>query len=220
MITIDHVTKKIRGTLVLQDVDLVLQPGIVAGFSGINGSGKTMLMRCMAGLVKPTSGSIDIDGKQLWKDISFPPSIGALIEGPAFVDTYSGLDNLDLIASIKRRITREEAAEAMTRVGLEPGDKKKYRKYSLGMKQRLGIAAALMERPDVVLLDEPTNALDAKGIDLLKGLVRDEKERGATVVLTCHDQAILQELADVVHFMESGRITGREDVEKGGAPDA
>ncbi len=219
MIDINGLTKKIRGSLVLQDINLTIEPGVITGLSGINGSGKTMLLRVIAGLIKPTSGSVSIDGLQLWKDISFPKSIGVLIEGPAFIDTYSGFDNLELIASINKRIDSQGITTMLQKVGLDPHDKKKYRKYSLGMKQRLGIAAALMEHPDIVLLDEPTNALDAKGVDLLKELVQEAKRQGSTVVLTCHDRTILQELADVVYFMESGRILGGETMSKGAAVD-
>lgn len=214
MIDINDLTKKIRGVPVLQDINLTIEPGVVTGLSGINGSGKTMLLRAIAGLIKPTEGSVTIDGLRLWKDISFPKSIGALIEAPAFIDTYSGFANLELIASINKRIGAEGIASTLREVGLDPADKRKYRTYSLGMKQRLGIAAALMEHPDIVLLDEPTNALDAQGVELLKTLVQNEKQRGATVVLTCQDRTVLRELADVVHSMEAGRITSCETVAK------
>lgn len=214
MITIDKVSKDINGVCVLQDICMTANPGRVTGLSGINGSGKTMLMRAIAALIKPTEGTIEIDGKQLWRDIAFPNSIGVLIENPAFLDTYTGFKNLDMIASIRQRIDREQIRETIRKVGLDPDDKKKYRKYSLGMKQRLGIAAAIMEKPDIVLLDEPTNALDSKGVDILKKLVWEERQRGATVVITCHDHAILRELADEIYFMEEGRVTNHEVLDK------
>lgn len=206
MIEINAVSKTIRHAQVLKDITLSLDPGKVAGFSGINGSGKTMLMRTLAGLIKPSAGSVVIDGKTLWKDISFPPSMGILIEGPAFIDSYSGKANLSLIASIKKSIGKDEIEAVLEQVGLDPCDKKKYRKYSLGMKQRLGIAAAVMEQPEVVLLDEPTNALDSKGVAMLKQLVVKERDRGAVVVLSCHDKEILEELADVIYHLEQGSI--------------
>ena len=212
MIKIEGVTKSIKGSMVLENVSMTAESGVVTGLSGINGSGKTMLMRVIAALVKPSDGMVEIDGKLLWRDMAFPDSVGALIENPAFLDTYTGFANLEMIASIRNRGGKDRIGEVIRKVGLDPDDKKKYRKYSLGMKQRLGIAAAILEEPEIVLLDEPTNALDSAGVDILKDIVFEEKARGATVVITCHDQVILHELADKVYFMESGRIVGYEDV--------
>lgn len=212
MIKIEGVTKSIKGSMVLENVSMTAESGVVTGLSGINGSGKTMLMRVIAALVKPSDGMVEIDGKLLWRDMAFPDSVGALIENPAFLDTYTGFANLEMIASIRNRVGKDRIGEVIRKVGLDPDDKKKYRKYSLGMKQRLGIAAAILEEPEIVLLDEPTNALDSAGVDILKDIVFEEKARGATVVITCHDQVILHELADKVYFMESGRIVGYEDV--------
>ncbi|RDB69874.1 multidrug ABC transporter ATP-binding protein [Eggerthella sinensis] len=212
MIKIEGVTKSIKGSMVLENVSMTAESGVVTGLSGINGSGKTMLMRVIAALVKPSDGMVEIDGKLLWRDMAFPDSVGVLIENPAFLDTYTGFANLEMIASIRNRVGKDRIGEVIRKVGLDPDDKKKYRKYSLGMKQRLGIAAAILEEPEIVLLDEPTNALDSAGVDILKDIVFEEKARGATVVITCHDQVILHELADKVYFMESGRIVGYEDV--------
>ena len=143
-ITVKNVVKKIRGNLVADQVNLTLHSGTVYGLCGYNGCGKTMLMRLIAGLIVPTEGEIQFDGKVLGKDISFPPSMGILIESPAFLGGMSGFENLKLLASIQGKITDETVRKAIARVGLDPKDKKKYRKYSLGMKQRLGIAAAIM----------------------------------------------------------------------------
>lgn len=129
-----------------------------------------------------------------------------MIENPAFLDNYSGFANLKMLAEIRNIITDENIREVISRVGLDPDDKKKYKKYSLGMKQRLGIAGAIMEQPDILLLDEPTNALDTKGVEMLKNIVQEEKKRGALIVLTCHDAEILEEMADEIYFMENGRI--------------
>lgn len=210
LIKINEVSKKIKDAVVVDQVSLELKSGKVYGLRGINGSGKTMLMRLIAGLILPTEGTITMDGKVLGKDMEFPESIGLLIENPAFLDTYSGLENLKMLASICELVGEDEMKEAIARVGLDPEDKKKYRKYSLGMKQRLGIAAAIMEKPDLLLLDEPTNALDEAGIELLKQIVREEKARGALIILSCHDTEILTEMVDVIYYLEEGRVVREE----------
>lgn len=209
MIELKNVWKTIGRNSVLCGIDLVINKGEVVGISGINGSGKTMLMRVLLGLIKPTQGSVSIDGKTLWQDISFPESVGFLIENPAFIDSYSGFKNLEMIASIKAIVNQEQIISALNRVGLDPDDKRKYRKYSLGMKQRLGIAASIMESPDILILDEPTNALDAAGVDLLETIVLEERKRGCTIVLSCHDRDVLNRLSDVVYRMEAGKIRGK-----------
>lgn len=205
-IRVENVTKKFRGNTVIDQVSLTMTSGKVTGLKGINGSGKTMLMRLVCGLILPTEGKIVINDKELGKDMDFPESVGLLIENPAFLDSYSGFQNLKMLAGVRELISDEEIENVIRTVGLDPTDKKKFKKYSLGMKQRLGIAGAIMERPDIVLLDEPTNALDTKGIEMLKDVVAKEKERGALVILTCHDTGILQEMADDIYFMENGRI--------------
>lgn len=203
-VQIDHVSKIIKNSAVVQDVSMVLAAGKIIGLRGINGSGKTMLMRLVAGLIRPTSGTITIDGKLLGKDMDFPNRMGLLIENPAFLDSYSGYENLKLLASIHDTTGTEQIREALLEVGLDPDDKKKYKKYSLGMKQRLGVAAAVFEQPELVILDEPTNALDTDGIELIKQIVRRQKERGALVLISCHDTDILNDLADEIHFLENG----------------
>lgn len=160
IVELKNVSKSIRGADIINDVSARFESGVVTGLKGVNGSGKTMILRLIAGLIRPTKGEVVIDGEILWRDISFPKSIGILIENPAFLDYYSGFDNLKLLASIQNRIDDEKIRNTIKMVGLDPHSKKKYKKYSLGMKQRLGIAAAVMESPDMILLDEPTNALD------------------------------------------------------------
>lgn len=187
--------------------------GEFIGLKGVNGSGKTMLMRLISGLILPSKGEIIIDGERIGKDITFPRSIGILIENPAFLDSYSGFQNLKLLASIKGLIDDEEIKNSIEAVKLNPCDKKKYRKYSLGMKQRLGIAAAIMEHPDIILLDEPTNALDSDGIQTVKNLLQKEKERGALIILSCHDAEILSELSDKIYLMENGKIIQTDEGE-------
>lgn len=205
-IQLENVTKRFKENTVVDSVSMELVSGSVTGLKGINGSGKTMLMRLMCGLILPTEGRIMINGKEIGKDMDFPDNLGLLIENPAFLDNYSGFANLKMLAEIRNIITDENIREVISRVGLDPDDKKKYKKYSLGMKQRLGIAGAIMEQPDILLLDEPTNALDTKGVEMLKNIVQEEKKRGALIVLTCHDAEILEEMADEIYFMENGRI--------------
>lgn len=206
-ISIQNLSKTIKGNAVIQDISMNLKSGVIYGFKGINGSGKTMLMRLICGLIRPTEGEIRINGKTLGKDLSFPESIGVFLENPAFLDSYSGFQNLKILASIKSVATDEDIRATLSRVGLSPNDKKKYRKYSLGMKQRLGIAAAIMEKPDIVILDEPTNSLDADGVMLVKQIVQEEKVRGALVILSCHDGALLEGLSDEIFLLERGWLT-------------
>ena len=165
-IVLDHVTKKIRGSTVVDDISISFAPGVISGLKGVNGSGKTMLMRLVSGLIYPTSGEVRIDGKVLGHGITFPESIGVLIENPAFLGNYSGYENLEMLSSIRGLIDAARIHEVLETVGLSENANKKYKKYSLGMKQRLGIAAAIMEKPDILVLDEPTNALDDSGVSL------------------------------------------------------
>lgn len=220
-VVVDNLTKRIHGADVLNGISLVARPGQTIGLSGANGSGKTMLMRAILGLIRPTSGAIRIDGKELWHDLSFPPSVGLLLEGPAFLAGRSGLNNLELLASVRQLVDRDACRQALCDVGLNPDDARPYRKYSLGMKQRLGIAAAVFERPSLLVLDEPTNALDASGVDMLKGIVRRKQRRGATIVLACHSADILRELSEEIFFMAEGHLDGHEVLRaKGGEVDA
>ena len=206
-IVANEVSKSIYGVPIINSVSMTLVSGNVYGFQGINGSGKTMLMRLICGLIYPTKGEIVIDGKRLGKEITFPQSVGLLLENPAFLDSYTGFENLEMLASIKNIITREEIHEAITSVGLDPLDKRKYKKFSLGMKQRLGIAAAIMEKPDILILDEPTNSLDSSGVSLVKTIIAKERERGAIIILACHDLPVLQDVSDEIFLLEQGKIT-------------
>jgi len=205
-IEIKNVSKIIHKQAVIQDVSASMQSGKIYGFQGINGSGKTMLMRLVAGLIRPTHGSIQINGKVLGKDITFPESIGLFLENPAFLDGYSGFQNLKMLASIQKRVNDKKIRDTISSVGLDPDDRKKYRKYSLGMKQRLGIAAAIAENPEIVILDEPTNSLDTNGIELVKTILSTQRERNALVIISCHDLSILQMMSDEILLLESGRI--------------
>ena len=206
-IEVKSVTKVLRKITVLEDVNLILESGTIYGLRGVNGSGKTMLMRLIAGLIRPTRGEVFLDGKQLGKDLSFPPDMGMLIESPAFLDGYTAAQNLRLLAGIRKKVTEERIREVLEQVGLGWEDKRKYRQFSLGMKQRLGIAGAVLEHPQLLLIDEPTNALDTDGVEMVQELLLEEKKRGALIVLACHDFSILQSLSDVLYSVKEGRVT-------------
>ena len=202
-----EVSKVIRKHTVLDRVSCSMHSGKIYGIQGINGSGKTMLMRVLIGLIHPSSGKVLIDGKELGKELEFPKMHRVFVRKSDILDRYSGYQNLKMLASVKKIISDEEINKVLCLVGLdEEAAKKKYRKYSLGMKQRLGIAAALMEKPDIVILDEPTNALDTSGVELVKEIVRGEKKRGALVIISCHDLAVLEELSDEIIKLESGKV--------------
>lgn len=209
-IEVRNLCKTINKNMVLDNINLHMVSGQVYGFQGINGSGKTMLMRALIGLIHPTSGKILIDQKELGKDMDFPKSIGFLLENPTFLDMYSGSDNLRLLAGVDNNISADminkEIDSLIEEVGLKSAGNKKYKKYSLGMKQRLGIAAAVLGNPDIVVLDEPTNALDDDGKDMVKRIVKMQKERGALVIISCHEMQTLEELSDEIIRLKEGRI--------------
>ena len=205
-IEVENYTKIIKGVTILDNVSITFESGKCYGLKGKNGSGKTMLMRAVCGLIHPTKGQVVIDGEVLGKDMSFPRSVGVLIENPAFISNYTGLKNLELLASIKNTVGIDDIRKTIEAVGLEPDDKRKYRKYSLGMKQKLGIAAAFMETPDIIILDEPINAIDESGVKKVKTLIAEAKERGAVIIVACHDAQELEELSDEIICIEEGRI--------------
>lgn len=203
-IEIKKAAKVIAGTEILRNINLDMQSGMIYGLYGPNGSGKTMLMRMIAGLIYPTSGSIAIDAQQLGKDIDFPPSMGLLIENSTFLPNYTGFKNLQLLAQIRCNISDADICGTITNVGLFPEDKRKFKKYSLGMKQRLGVAAAIMEHPDLIILDEPTNALDTAGINQIVNLLHSEKERGALIIMSSHNDEILRSISDSLIYINNG----------------
>ncbi len=209
-IEVKNLCKTINKNMVLDNINLHMVSGQVYGFQGINGSGKTMFMRALIGLIHPTSGKILINQKELGKDMDFPKSIGFLLENPTFLDMYSGPDNLRLLAGVDNNISADminkEIDSLIEEVGLKSAGNKKYKKYSLGMKQRLGIAAAVLGNPDIVVLDEPTNALDDDGKYMVKRIVKMQKERGALVIISCHEMQTLEELSDEIVRLKEGRI--------------
>ena len=208
VVRLEDYCKSFKSAEVLKNINLTLESGKVIGLKGKNGSGKTMLMRAIRGLILPTSGKVYINDKELGRQISFPPSIGILIENPSFISNYTGFKNLKILASIQNRISDDEITDAIRKVGLDPDDKRTFKKYSLGMKQRLGIAAAIMERPDIVILDEPINALDEAGAGLIKGLLDELKANGSLIIIACHDTEELNYLSDEIYEIYDGEITG------------
>lgn len=207
-IAIEGVCKRIGKIDVLSNINLSIEPGEAVGLAGVNGSGKTMLMRVVLGLVRPTKGSIAIDGRALGKKVDMPARAGALLEAPAFLPGMTGWENLSMLASIRGIAGSKEIEAALNDVGLNPEDRRRYRQYSLGMKQRLGIAAAVMEEPSLLVLDEPSNALDTAGVEMLVDLVGREHARGATVIVSSHDAGLLACLCDRVVLLENGRLAG------------
>ncbi|MGN0316780.1 MAG: ATP-binding cassette domain-containing protein [Lachnospira sp.] len=212
-IELKNVTKKIKGVTVLDNISLRMESGNIYGLKGKNGSGKTMLMRAISGLIK-VSGVVDINGTVLDKKNRFPQSIGILIENPAFIRNYTGFDNLKTLASIKGIISDEKIRNTLTEVGLDPDDTRTFRKYSLGMKQRLGIAAAIMEDPDIIILDEPINALDESGVEQVRGLLAEHKKRGAIIIVACHDAEELYQLSDEIIEIAEGKIKNDDEVKE------
>ena len=204
MVEIKNYCKSIKSRLILNNVSYNFEYGKIYGIYGQNGSGKTMLLRAIAGLLVPDSGSVVIDGKVLHKDMSFPPSIGIVIENMNLLPQYNAFDNLKILGKIKKTATDENIKTALERVGLKSDLKVK--KFSLGMKQRLNIAQAVFEKQKIILLDEPTNALDNDGVQLIYKLLKEEKERGALVVITTHHKEDLEEICDVVLEMTEGEM--------------
>lgn len=205
-IEVKNYTKKLKGKEVLKEINIRFEQGHVYGLKGKNGSGKTMLMRAVSGLIHSTEGTVEIDGKLLGKDMAYPESMGLLLENPAFLSGETGFQNLRILARLRNKIGEQEIRETITEVGLDPDDKRKYYKYSLGMKQKLGIAAAIMEKPDIIILDEPINALDSETAEKIKNIVIREKERGAIIILACHDTEELEFLSDTIIEINDGQI--------------
>ena len=205
-IKINQLNKTIKGKEILKDITASFEKGKIHGIFGRNGSGKTMLFRAICSLIKPSSGTIEINGKVLKKDISFPESVGVIIESPGFWPHFTGFENLKTLASIKNIISDEEIKKSIERVGLDPNNNIVFKKYSLGMKQRLAIAQAIMEKPDLLILDEPTNAIDEEGISLIREILLEEKSKGVTILIASHNKEDIDLLSDYKYRMEDGRI--------------
>ncbi|MBQ5468885.1 MAG: ATP-binding cassette domain-containing protein [Oscillospiraceae bacterium] len=206
MIILENVSKTFHDKTVLQKTDLTVESGTITGFIGRNGSGKTVLLKLICGLMLPTTGTVTVDGVQVGRDRDFAPDAGVLIETPSFINYESGLRNLRALAAIRRKISVEQVKDAICLVGLDPEDKKRVGKYSLGMRQRLGIAQAIMEDPSLIILDEPMNGLDKEGVEEMRVLFSNLRGEGKTILLASHSAEDVDLLCDAVYELDKGRM--------------
>ncbi len=210
IIKVDKVIKKFGSDIALSNVSMEFERGKIYGIVGRNGSGKTVLFKTMVGFLKPSSGRVIVDGKEIGRDTDFADNIGIVIETPGFLSSYSGYKNLEYLAGIKNIIGKKEIKESMERVGLDPDSKKKVGKYSLGMRQRLGIAQAIMENPDILILDEPMNGLDNQGVEDVREILLNLKDEGKCIILASHNKEDIEVLCDEVYRMDHGKLTVSE----------
>ena len=206
VIVVENVSKRFGDNLVLDDVSVSFEKGKIHGIIGRNGSGKTMLMKCICGFVPVTSGTITVEGKRVGKDIDIPHNMGIIIETPGFLNSYSGYNNLKFLAGINKKISKDRIVEIMELVKLDPANKKHVGKYSLGMRQRLGLAQALMESPDILILDEPMNGLDQSGVNEMRDILSSLAKEGTTIIMANHNSEDIELLCDTVCEMELGKI--------------
>ena len=207
IIDIKNVSLRIGKTDILKSINISFEEGRIHGLIGRNGSGKTMLMKCICGFIRPTSGIITVGGKQIGKDIDFPENMGIIIEAPGFIPYYSGYKNLKLLAGLRGKIGKNEIIKSMEQVGLDPYLKRHVRKYSLGMRQRLGLAQAIMENPDLLILDEPMSGLDKEGVSDMRGYLKLFREQGKTILIASHSAEDISILCDTVCEMDKGKNT-------------
>ena len=203
-IEVQNVVKRFRDQVVLKNVSISFEKGQIHGIVGRNGSGKTVLFKCICGLMHPEEGVILVNGKRVGRDVDMPEDIGAIIEAPGFLPNYSGYRNLRFLANIRRKIGKEEILNVLKTVGLDPESRKHVGKYSLGMRQRLGIAQAIMEDPEILILDEPMNGLDNAGVQDIRALLLELKAQGKTILLASHNHEDIAALCDTVHEMDGG----------------
>lgn len=213
MIEMCNVTKILNKKRVLDNISYVFEEGMVYGLHGVNGSGKTMILRALAGLIVPTDGAVLWNGKKLHEEISFPENTGLVIENMELLPRYTARENLTFLSKIKNRADAGDIENALKRVGLSHAMDMKVKKYSLGMKQRLNIAQAIFEKQDLILLDEPTNALDDEGVLQIYDIIREEKQRGATVVIATHHKEDLKKTCDVLLNIAHGEIISEAEKE-------
>lgn len=205
-VRLEQVSKKFGEEWALKEVSVQLERGKIYGIVGNNGSGKTVFMKCICGLLPITSGRIWVGGKEIGKEIDFPESLGVIIETPGFLSGLTGRKNLEILADLRKRTDRTGIEEAMRKVGLSPDMKKQVSKYSLGMRQRLGIAQAIMENPEFLVLDEPFNGLDHRGVEEIRKLLKDLKKEGKTMILASHNAEDINILCDEVYEMDAGNL--------------
>lgn len=203
-IEVQNVVKRFRDQVVLKNVSISFEKGQIHGIVGRNGSGKTVLFKCICGLMHPEEGVFFVNGKRVGRDVDMPEDIGAIIEAPGFLPNYSGYKNLRFLANIRRKIGKEEILNVLKTVGLDPESRKHVGKYSLGMRQRLGIAQAIMEDPEILILDEPMNGLDNAGVQDIRALLLELKAQGKTILLASHNHEDIAALCDTVHEMDGG----------------
>ncbi len=211
IIQIEHAVKTFGKTTVLQDVSLTVRKGTICGIVGRNGSGKTVLFKAVCGFYRLTSGTITVKGKRLGKDTDIPEDVGSIIETPGFLGHFSGYRNLEYLAGIRGRIGKSKIFQAIEQVGLDPRSRKHVNKYSLGMRQRLGLAQAFMEGQDILVLDEPMNGLDNQGVADMRRMLLDLKEQGKTILMASHNREDIETLCDEVYEMNGGILTQRTD---------
>lgn len=207
IIDIKNVSLTIKKTEILKNISICFEKGKIHGLIGRNGSGKTMLMKCICGFIKPTLGEIFVYDKQIGKDCDFPANVGIIIETPGFIPYYSGYKNLKLLADLNKKISGEDIKNSMKKVGLEPELKRHVKKYSLGMRQRLGLAQAIMENPDILILDEPMNGLDKDGVKDMRQYLIGFREQGKTILIASHSAEDIEILCDTVCEMDKGVLT-------------
>ncbi|MDL0421497.1 ATP-binding cassette domain-containing protein [Caldibacillus thermoamylovorans] len=205
-IKVENITKKFGETTVLDGISLTFEKNKIHGLIGRNGSGKTMLLKCICGFVIPTAGTIYVNGMEIGKDLDVPESVGIIIEAPGFLPNYDGYTNLKFLAAINNIISKEQIYAVIEKVGLDPKSKRPVGKYSLGMRQRLGIAQALMEDPDILILDEPMNGLDNQGVADIRKLLRELRNQGKTIILASHGKEDIEILCDTVHELDHGKV--------------
>ncbi|KZE64314.1 multidrug ABC transporter ATP-binding protein [Fictibacillus phosphorivorans] len=206
VIELVNVSKKFKNRTILQDINLKISKGQSIGIIGPNGSGKSVLFKLIAGFIKPDSGDVYIRGQKLGKDFDFPNDTGVLINNPGYIGLYSGLKNLKFLAEINNKIDENKVKDTLKLVGLDPDDKTRVSAYSLGMKKKLGIAQAIMEDQNIVILDEPFNALDIKSYKDAKNIIKQQKEKGHTILLTSHNQADIEELCDEKYIIIDNKL--------------
>lgn len=203
-IKVTNISKSIKKKKILNNINLDLKAGGIYGFYGRNGSGKTMLFRAISGLIIPDVGTIDVFGEQIGKDVSFPTDMGIIIENVGFWPNLTGYQNLQLLASIKKKIDNDIIDKTLERVGLSEDKHKKYGSYSLGMKQKLAIAQAIMEKPKLLILDEPTNSLDEQTVRIVHNIFKEEQVRGCTILICSHNKEDIKNLCDSIYIMDNG----------------
>ncbi len=207
VIIVEKLMLVIKKRVILNDVSVAFERGKIHGLIGRNGSGKTMLMKCICGFIHPTSGSIHVNGKEIGKDIDYPENMGIIIETPGFISRYSGRKNLKVLAELNNKIKLEDINDSMSKLGLDPELTIPVRKYSLGMRQRLGLAQAIMEDPDIMILDEPMNGLDKRGVSDVRELLMNLRGQGKTIILASHSSEDIALLCDKTYEIENGALS-------------